>query len=236
MKKYTNKILLGIISLIIIIAIALATISATFFNTSALKDNSTISITQETISNWIVESQNISAISTKGSGNIIISPGSFNIEAEDTSPKSLVIKIDHGLLELTNKSSKNLVKIQLPELKSITAAGSSNIKVNDFSEKQIELNLSGVSKLTVSNSSFANVAINNSGASDIDFKHCRLKAVAINASGDSLLMLDSFDDGTLSGLVSGFAVIKYTGALTNNWLKTSGSVTFDHELSTDLTK
>ena len=227
MKKFTNKILISLVSSIVIIAIGLAIVTAKI-NKNLFNPHSS----QVDVSHQLANYSNFDSVSIKGAGKIIITQGAFKLSMSVTPNAHPAIFQINNLLELSSIDSGSTVIIQMPELKAITTAGAANVSISGFANKStlapshnsLIIDLTGSSALTVTNASFSNISLSASGASAVDFESCNLVAMTVKASGATNLNLNSFSNGILNGSVSGITNIKYSGTVLKNKLKTSGVV------------
>jgi hypothetical protein len=224
MKKYTTKIVIVLISLLILIAIGMKILINNIMTVAPVA-NSTPTISQN---NSSANYSNFDSIIISGSGNVSIKEGAFKVTLNTLPNIHPELHQDGNMLTIKGLAAKNSLIIQMPKLKSVTTEGMVHVDINGFRnlaapQEIFTLNTAGASAIKVANSELRNIALHTAGAASIDFESCVLEAVNLDLSGSSNINLNTFVNGTLSGKASGFADIQYSGNLTNK-LKYSGSV------------
>lgn len=228
MKKYTNKTL--VVMLIVIVLVVLSVPLLTWlFKGSLFTVRPDQNPTQ--ISTKYLNYKGFNAIDVQGVWNVQIIPGDFAIELGnkqnaqyiDLSGQSL--KLDNSLSPQNPETAE--IIIHVPDITRLSMSGASKVSVTNFKQQSpmlLNLDLSGATKLIVDNSSYKKVHITMSGASNVSFKNSELELVGLDASGVSKLELNSFTNGKLSGSASGATNISYSGTLIENTIQSSGVV------------
>lgn len=232
MKKYTNKILVLIISGFIVLAITLQIITTSIQKSSGKSNSSTsgqLSKQSKTEQTQLTQKE-FDSINIEGSLKIKISQGNYIVQTQGTN-KELTMYIDDKVLHLISHNSENTLYIQMPQIKTINAS-TSEIIISNFksSPADIPLNitLTGSTNLAVKQSTFTNIDLKSSGATNIIFNNCNLRYLTLNVSGASNIYLNTFVNGSLEGKVSGVSNIEYGGNLLTNNLNLSGLVEVNH--------
>lgn len=226
MKKYTNKILVAIISIISILIFSIP-IAVWLFRTALINTDAKTNHTTNTTE--YLNYKNFDTLDVRGAWQVQILSGAFKVEISNPQD-SRFIQLNKDVLTLNSSSIKQpqpvpMLIIHLPELKQLSMSGASRINVANFtqgSSDQLGLNLSGASELIISNSNYKNIKVDMSGTSNLQFKNSELGLVNLDASGVSTLVLDHFTHGKLSGSSSGLTNIRYSGILDENTLDSSG--------------
>jgi hypothetical protein len=227
MQKYTNKVLLTVIALIVLGILSVPLI--TWLSGGAIfgvRSNNNMQISQN-----YSKYKGYTAIEVSGAWDVQVTRGNYAIEMEN-GQNAVSVDVEGEVLKLGGADfSKNQgtgkITVHLPVLTGISTSGASKVSVANFNGhdlSSLRLNLSGASKLVVDNSSYKEVHITMSGASSIKFNNSKLQNVDLDTSGMSKLELNSFINGKLSGNVAGATEIKYSGTLIQNTIESAGVI------------
>ena len=159
-------------------------------------------------------------ISTLSSINVYVQEGptqTVEVKGESEQIDRVMLTVEKNKLNITLKKggsrsykSNITVYITIPEITSISSAGSGDIHVKNFtSGTKLLLSINGSSNVSIDNSNFddANISINGSG--DIKALDTKLRAasVAINGSGNVTVNCTE----KLSVMIAGSGNVSYLG-------------------------
>ncbi|MCC2625336.1 MAG: hypothetical protein K0R14_1209 [Burkholderiales bacterium] len=227
MQKYTNKILLTVICLIVLGILSIPVI--TWLSGGAVFGVKTNNNTQT--NTGALNYKGYTAIEISGAWQVQVVRGNYAIEM-DNGQNAVSVELEGEVLKLgrtdfSNNPGTGKITVHLPVLTRISISGASSVTASNFAGHDLaslKLDLSGASKLVVGNSSYKEVHISMSGSSSVKFNDSKLQNVDLDTSGMSKLELNSFTNGKLSGNVAGVTEIKYSGTLIKNTVESSGVV------------
>jgi|LauGreDrversion4_2_1035121.scaffolds.fasta_scaffold07134_8 hypothetical protein len=155
MKKYTTKILIALISLLILIAIGIKILINNIMTVEPMV-NVTPTINQNDSS---VNYSNFDSISISGGGNISIKEGAFKVKLNTPPYLHPELHQNENVLTIEGLAAKNSLIIQMPKLKSVTTEGMAHVDIHGFRnltapQQVFTLNTAGTSAIKVVNSEF----------------------------------------------------------------------------------
>jgi hypothetical protein len=206
MKKYTNKILIIAISCLTILLINLVIKNKIYFGTK----HSVI---------LTADLNKVKSVEFNGNRELQLKQGV--IESGIKLPPDAYI--EDSKLYLVLKGDEQVIKLTLPELEEIHISGAAKVTLDNFKQKDIKVKLAGASNFIIINSNFSNVNLSSAGDSQLIFKDCRLKNLNVNLTGSSNIIINSFANGSLTGMAAGNVNITYSGNLIDNKLKIFGN-------------
>ncbi len=229
MKKYTNKIIIAILGIVLLCGVVLAIVNKFLGEDQSINYNKMNFTNVE--SSMIIRSydyKDFNSISISGSWNVQVESGDFAIQINQINSD---IYVQNHVLYLKGGDHKT-AQIRLPSLNNISAAGRSNISLSGFDNTQatssFNINLSGQSDFNANNMQYTNIVIELSGASTVRFTNSKLHNVSLNAGGAHNIVFNEFVNGSLTGTAAGMSEIKYSGNLVNNNLQKFGASTIKH--------
>jgi len=130
-------------------------------------------------------------IITNSSADINIYPGrdyKVIVTTEENIQSNILTEVRSNILNIESKgkfSTKELkIDIYMPELKAITVKGSGDVKINNGSISNLEINISGSGDIDARNYQVENVNINSKGSGDARLWVTETLNGSISGSGD----------------------------------------------------
>ena len=160
MKKYTNKIIIAIIGIVLLCGVILAIVNRSLGENQSItynKMNFTNSESSVVIRSY--DYKDFNSISISGSWNVQVESGDFAIQINQINSD---IYVQNHVLYLKGGDHKT-AQIRLPSVNNISAAGRSNISLSGFDNTQADssfnINLSGQSDFNANNIQYTNIVI-----------------------------------------------------------------------------
>ena len=215
--KTSNRILFitGLVIVVILLAMVLG--SRIFLNkyTDSYKNGD---INYSNIDKEYKEIEDFSKIDITGEWDITISQSdSFSVivTGRKGSENPYNLKREGNTLFLEENEDLNLnrdlsVKITMPEILEVYSRGGLKLELNDFSEQNLTLDLTGGSWVTGNNSRIENLRITSAGAINLEFEEIKTVNVDAQLAGAGNLIFN-MAGGTLSGNAAGAMNIEYYG-------------------------
>lgn len=111
--------------------------------------------------------------------------------------------------------------VVVPDLSSLTVEGSANIELSGFDGDDLSITASGAVNMHGRDSRFEGLSLTVSGASNIDLEQVPVVDAHVELSGASNVVL-AMDGGRLTGELSGFGNVTYTGSVSAEDVQVSG--------------
>ncbi|HXM33994.1 MAG TPA: head GIN domain-containing protein [Pyrinomonadaceae bacterium] len=140
-------------------------------------------------------------------------PVSFSIEGDDNILPLIQSDVRDGVLYLRTEKGYNsrkgiVVRITVPNLESIKAAGAGKFHINDLKNEKFIVQTTGATALTASGET-KNVEIHNSGAGKIDTGSLHAQKARVDISGAASVDVNASEQ--LDASVSGIGRVSYSG-------------------------
>ena len=140
-------------------------------------------------------------------------PVSFSIEADDNILPLIQTDVRDGVLYLRTEKSYNSrkgvpVRITVPNLESIKAAGAGTFHITDLKNDKLIVQTAGATALTASGET-KSVEIHNSGAGKIDTDRLHAQKAKVDISGAA--SVNVYASEQLDASVSGVGKVSYSG-------------------------
>ena len=140
-------------------------------------------------------------------------PVSFSIEADDNILPLIQSDVRDGVLYLRTEKSYNsrqgiTVRITVPNLESIKAAGAGKFHISDVKNDKFIVQSSGATALTASGET-KSLEIHNSGAGKIDTDSLHAQKAKVDISGAASVDVNASEQ--LDASVSGIGRVSYSG-------------------------
>lgn len=138
---------------------------------------------------------------------------SFEIEGDDNIVPIIRTNVVGGVLHIYNESSYNattplIVRINIPDLESISSTGAGDILIRDVKNEQLTIGSTGAARIAVSGqTNFAAISSTGAGKIDANKLHTARAKVTVTGAGS----VDVYATQQLDATVSGVGQITYAG-------------------------
>ncbi|MEM5948482.1 DUF2807 domain-containing protein [Spirochaetia bacterium 38H-sp] len=204
-KKISNRILLGggIVFLVFSFFIVLIVF---LYNGQSKKQD--IASTIE--SKFSFPDGKYAGLDIHGSWSVFVSFGdvwnaNFNIKRGNPSDVKVSVSGSVLIVDVVSGSDvKGDIYVTMPELKTLSVLGSSDISIKGFEEKKLDVNVSGAANISAEDCSFSLLGLDISGAGAVDFSSVSVDDVVLDLSGASSvkIMANKSVKGEVSGVSS----------------------------------
>ena len=111
--------------------------------------------------------------------------------------------------------------IVMPKLDALQITGASDMDLAGFEGDKLDITISGAGNIDGERGKYKNLNLIMSGAGNVDMRHMMFTDAQVILSGAGNVQL-GMDGGVLSGNLSGFGKIEYTGQVSDNRIHISG--------------
>ena len=182
MKKYTNKILVATIVIVIVVVMSIPLLP------KLLRSNINETGNSPTINTTIISNDlnytNFNRINVNGKWQVHLVQGEFRVRVGSSASTQYVSMQGNTLVLDYPKNNSNqefVVDISLPQLNALNISGKSNVVMNGFGNSQLNsanqdfaLSLSGLGQIIANKCAYNNLLLAVSGAADVKFNNCKL--------------------------------------------------------------
>lgn len=162
------------------------------------------------------ELQPFKAIDTTGAYQIEVTcqkPASFEIEADDNILPLIKTEVRDGVLYVSNQESYNsaravALRINLPELTSVSSRGAGDIKVNDANNDDLKIESTGAASIKA-NGKVKTATFSSTGAGDVDATRLQTEKARVTVTGAASVNVYATEQ--LDVTVSGAGSVNYSG-------------------------
>lgn len=121
----------------------------------------------------------------------------------------------------SKRAGRHRADIVMPELAELEVRGSGEIDLSGFTGDELDVSVSGAVNLEGRDSRFTKLSLIVSGAGNVDFGGVSAVDAEVNLAGATNVVLD-MNGGTLSGTLSGFGNVMYSGTVLEETVQVSG--------------
>jgi hypothetical protein len=112
-------------------------------------------------------------------------------------------------------------RITMPELTGIAIAGAGHVELAGFEGDSLDIRITGAGNIEGRSGRYERLDLRISGAGNVQFRGLRVANADVDLSGASNVELD-MDGGELTGILSGFGNVTYSGPVSNEDVDVTG--------------